>query len=84
MAALDAEDDCVVLIKTFTVDPSRADELLAEPPEATTTGMAQRPEFISANLQLSDDERRIADSEQWQSQEDIDAIEYDLRESNSA
>ncbi len=64
----------IVLINTFTVEPSRAEELLGVLSRATETGMRQMPGFVSANLHVSPDKRHVANYAQWRSQEDLDAM----------
>lgn len=73
MTTLNPTDGHVVLINTFSVDPDRAEELLAELTTATEQGMRHRPGFVSANLHLSQDRRHIANYAQWRTQEDLDA-----------
>ncbi len=64
----------IVLINTFTVEPSRAEELLDVLSRATENGMRQMPGFVSANLHISHDKRHVANYAQWRSQEDLDAM----------
>ena len=77
MTTLDPKSGYLVLINTFTVEPARAEELLAVLAEATLNGMRQRPGFISANLHLSPDRRHVANYAQWRSQDDFDAMMRD-------
>ena len=77
MTTLDPKDGYLVLINTFTVDPEKADELMAVLSRATEKGMRQRPGFISANLHLSADRKHIANYAQWRSQADIDQMMSD-------
>ena len=77
MAKLDPNDDFVVLINTFTVDPAKADELYNELLEATEKGMKPRPGFVSANLHVSNDRKHVTNYAQWRSQADIDAMMVD-------
>ena len=78
MTTLDPADGYVVLINTFTVDPDKAEDLLAELSLATETGMRRRPGFVSANLHISSDRRHVANYAQWRTQEDLDAMMADL------
>jgi catechol 2,3-dioxygenase-like lactoylglutathione lyase family enzyme/quinol monooxygenase YgiN len=71
---LDASAGHLTLINTFSVEPERADELLALLSEATETTMRHLPGFISANLHLSGDRRHIANYAQWRSRADFDAM----------
>lgn len=77
MVTLNPDDGYVTLINTFTVDPSRSDELLQELIAATEDGMRHRPGFISANLHVSNDGRYIANYAQWRDQEDVNAMMAD-------
>lgn len=76
-ATLDPSAGYVVLINTFTVEPDRAEELLANLSVATDTGMRNLPGFVSANLHLSHDKTRIANYAQWRTQHDVDAMMQD-------
>lgn len=77
MTVLDPKDGYVVLINTFTVDPSKAEELLTLLSEATEHGMRQRKGFVSANLHISHDKKHVTNYAQWRSQADIDAMMAD-------
>ena len=77
MITLDPNTGYVVLINTFTVDPSKAEALLIALSRATEHGMRQRPGFVSANLHLSHDRRHVANYAQWRSQADLDAMMSD-------
>jgi len=74
---LDPKAPYITLINTFTVDPSRADELLELLAKATAERMRDLPGFISANLHMSLDRRRVANYAQWRSREDFDAMQRD-------
>ena len=43
--------------------------------EATDTAMRHQPGFISANLHLSLDKKRIVNYAQWRSKEDFEAMQ---------
>ena len=77
MVTLDPDAGHLVLINTFTVEPDRADELLAGLTRATEDHMRHRPGFVSANLHLSQDRRHVANYAQWRSQADLDAMMAD-------
>jgi quinol monooxygenase YgiN len=77
MTTLDSKDGYLVMINTFAVDPSRADELIAALSHATEFGMRQRPGFISANLHISHDKRHVANYAQWRGKDDLDAMMKD-------
>jgi len=74
MVKLDPSSGLLVLINTFTVDPTKADELLAVLSRATEERMRHMPGFISASLHLSSDKRYIANYAQWRSKEDLAAM----------
>jgi quinol monooxygenase YgiN len=77
MTILDPSAGYVVLINTFTVDPDKADKLLAVLSHATEARMRFVPGFVSANLHVSQDRRHIANYAQWRSQADLDAMMAD-------
>lgn len=77
MTTLDPSRGYLVLINTFTVEPERAEELVAALSRATEHGMRQRPGFVSANLHISTDKRHVANYAQWRSQEDLDTMMKD-------
>ena len=77
MTTLNPNDGYLTLINTFTVDPSKADELLKVLSEATENGMRQRQGFISASLHISQDKRHVANYAQWRRQADLDAMMSD-------
>lgn len=77
MTTLDITAGYVVLINTFTVDPSKAETLLAALSKATEQGMSQRPGFVSANLHISHDKKHVANYAQWRSKADVDAMMND-------
>jgi quinol monooxygenase YgiN len=77
MTTLDPNDGYVVLINTFKVEPDRAEELLGVLSRATEHGMRHRPGFVSANLHMSQDCRRVANYAQWRSQADLNAMMAD-------
>lgn len=77
MTILDAEAGYVVIINTFSVDPTKADELLSVLIEGTEQGVSKRPGFISANWHMAKDKRHVTNYAQWRSQADIDAMMAD-------
>jgi quinol monooxygenase YgiN len=74
VTTLDPTDGYLVLINTFTVESSKAEELIAVLSRATEVGMSQRPGFVSANLHVSHDKRHVANYAQWRSKDDLDAM----------
>ena len=77
MTTLDPDDNDIVLINTFAVEPDNAEALLGELIKATEQGMRRRPGFVSANLDISQDRKHVANYAQWRSQADIDAMMAD-------
>src|SRR5258706_12666844 len=77
MTTLDPKSGYVVLINTFKVESSKAEELLAALSRATEQGMRQRPGFLSANLHISQDRRHVANYARWRSQADLDTMMQD-------
>jgi quinol monooxygenase YgiN len=77
MTTLDPKAGYVILINTFTVEPSKAEELVSALSRATEEGMRQRPGFVSANLHVSLDKRHVTNYAQWRSQEDLDTMMKD-------
>ena len=77
MTVLDSADGYVVLINTFTVEPDKAEELLANLAQATATVMRPLPGFVSANLHMSQDKRHVANYAQWRTQQDLDGMMSD-------
>jgi quinol monooxygenase YgiN len=77
MTVLDPTAGHLVMINTFIVEPSRAEELLAALSRATDAGIRQRPGFVSANLHVSHDKCHVANYAQWRSKQDLDAMLQD-------
>ena len=77
MTTLDPTAGYVILINTFTVEPSKAEDLVSALSRATQEGMRQRPGFVSANLHVSLDKRHVTNYAQWRSQEDLDNMMKD-------
>lgn len=73
MTTLNPDDVYMVLINTFTVEPEKAEALLAELSDATTR-IRNRPGFVSANLHISQDRTRVANYAQWRTRADYDAF----------
>ena len=74
MTTLDPADRFAVFINTFTVEPDRAEELTESLARATEEVMAGMPGFVSANLHVSEDRRRVVNYAQWRSREDYAAM----------
>lgn len=69
-----SDDQGIVLINTFTVEPSRSEELLQVLTHATHDVMQHMAGFVSANLHVSIDKRHVANYAKWRSMEDIQAM----------
>src|SRR5580658_3375507 len=74
MTAIRSNNSSIVLINTFYVSPDRSDELLQLLIEATNEVMRHQAGFISANLHVSLDKKRIVNYAQWRSKEDFEAM----------
>ena len=64
----------LTFINTFTVEPADAERLLQALRNATEEIFRHQPGFISANLHMSRDRRRILNYAQWRSKEDYLAM----------
>lgn len=74
MTTLDLSDGLTVFINTFYVDPDQADELSDSLAKATEEVMSGMSGFVSANLHVSEDRRRVVNYAQWRSREDYAAM----------
>jgi predicted enzyme related to lactoylglutathione lyase/quinol monooxygenase YgiN len=66
---LDPRDGYLSFINTFTVEPDNAERLLQALRDATEEIFRHQPGFISANLHISHDLRRVVNYAQWRSKE---------------
>lgn len=71
---LDPSAGYLTFVNTFTVEPERAEALLEVLSRATEETMRYLPGFISANLHVSEDRRRVLNYAQWRSRADYDAM----------
>lgn len=71
---LDPKDSYLTFINTFTVEPDDAERLLQALRDATQEIFRHQPGFISANLHVSRDRRRVMNYAQWRSKEDYVAM----------
>jgi heme-degrading monooxygenase HmoA len=62
------------LINVFTVEPENQQKLFEELKEATEKVMSRQPGYISANLHLSDDKKKVTNYAQWKTLDDFKAI----------
>ncbi len=74
MITLDPSAGRLTLINTFSVDPDRAEDLLAVLSKATQETIRFMPGFVSASLHVSRDRRHVANYAQWRAQADMDAM----------
>ena len=76
MTTLDPNDDHLILINTFEVDPGNADALVEALHEASGP-ISRMQGFVSANLHVSEDRTRVVNYAQWRSRADFDAFQKD-------
>ncbi len=74
ISKLDPNAGYYTLINTFIVEPDKAEELISVLSHATAHAMNAQPGFISANLHISADKKRVANYGQWRSKADVDAM----------
>lgn len=73
MTTLNPDDRYLTLINTFEVAPENADQLVEVLHEAAAT-MRKLHGFVSANLHVSTDGKRVVNYVQWRTQADFDAM----------
>ena len=71
---LDPKAGYLTFINTFTVEPENAERLLQALKNATEEIFRHQPGFISANLHMSRDRRRVLNYAEWRSKEDYIAM----------
>ena len=71
---LDPRDGYLSFINTFTVEPDNAERLIQALRDATEDIFRHQPGFVSANLHVSHDLRRVVNYAQWRSKEDYVAM----------
>ena len=74
-AQLDPMSSHIVLINTFHVAPEKAEKLVDLLENATEEVMKRQPGFVSANLHVSEDRKRIINYAQWRTKEDLAAMQ---------
>ena len=77
MTTIATHSASTTLINVFTVDPTRAEELVALLTAATEDVMQHIPGFISANIHLSTDGTRVVNYAQWRNAEAMQAMRSD-------
>jgi predicted enzyme related to lactoylglutathione lyase/quinol monooxygenase YgiN len=73
-ATLDPTSGYLTLINTFSVEAENADRLVENLRQATEEIFRDQPGFISANLHVSRDRRKVVNYAQWRSKEDYAAM----------
>jgi catechol 2,3-dioxygenase-like lactoylglutathione lyase family enzyme/quinol monooxygenase YgiN len=73
-ATLDPKGGYLTFLNTFTVEPDNAERLLQALRNATHQFFRHQPGFISANLHISHDRRRVVNYAQWRSKQDYVAM----------
>lgn len=74
VSTLSPNSHYLTFINTFTVEPEKAEALLENLTNATKEVFLHQPGFISANLHLSHDRRKVVNYAQWRSKEDYEAM----------
>ena len=74
MTTLDPSDGYLTLINTFEVSPENADKLADVLHEASGP-ISRMQGFISANLHVSADRKRVVNYAQWRSRADFEAFQ---------
>lgn len=74
MTTLDPKDGYYILINTFEVSPKNADQLAKVLHEASGP-ISQMQGFISANLHVSADRKRVVNYAQWRTRADFEAFQ---------
>ncbi len=75
MSNIAANTGSITLINTFYVTPEKADQLLQLLITATDEVMRQQPGFLSANLHMSLDKKRVVNYARWRSKEHFEAMQ---------
>ena len=73
MTTLDPSDNYAILINTFQVTPENADKLVDILHEASAT-MRELDGFVSANLHVSTDKKRVVNYVQWRTYANFEAM----------
>jgi quinol monooxygenase YgiN len=73
-ATLDASSGYLTFINTFSVEAENADRLVENLQKATEEIFRDQSGFISANLHVSRDRRKVVNYAQWRSKEDYAAM----------
>lgn len=67
-------DEPIILINVFSVDPDRQQELIDLLTQATDTSVRYAPGFISASLHRSLDGTKVTMYAKWRSEDDYEAM----------
>ena len=73
MITLDPSDDYLTMINTLEVDPENAEKLVDVLHEASGP-ISKLPGFVSANLHLALDRKRVVNYVQWRTRADYEAM----------
>ena len=73
-ATLDASGGYLTFVNTFSVEPENADRLVENLQKATEEIFRDQSGFISANLHVSHDRRKVVNYAQWRSKKDYAAM----------
>lgn len=71
---IDTANDVVTLVNVFTVEPENQRQLVDLLNTATEQVMRHQPGFVSANIHVSLDGRRVVNYAQWRSPEDFQSM----------
>ncbi len=74
ISTLSLKSHYLTFINTFIVEPEKAEALLENLTNATKEVFLHQAGFISANLHLSHDRRKVVNYAQWRSKEDYEAM----------
>jgi len=72
MAVIDQYRDLLTVLIVFDVSPDQVDEHVANIKEFLLNTVKLQPGFVSANLHISIDKKRVVNYAQWRTQEDYD------------
>ena len=74
MTTLDPANDYFTMINTFEVDPDDAETLIDILHKASGP-IGKLPGFVSANLHMAVDRKRVVNYVQWRTREDFEAMQ---------
>lgn len=74
LPTIDPSAGLVTFVNVFSVEPERAEELVEVLSRATEEVIRHLPGFVSANLHVSEDRRRVLNYAQWRRRADHEAM----------